>query len=374
MRILFDGQIFKLQKFGGISRYFTELIYEINQHSSHSASCPILYSENFHYNERIKVEPTFLDKIKLLFMLKFSKQKKDRYYIRKDKSSITNALENQKFDLFIPTYYDPYFLQHLKNKPFVLNVYDMIHEIFPSHFSDQDHTTKHKAELLNKATKIIAISQSTKRDILRFYPHIEASKIEVVYLSQSLDNKELLNLDLPKKYLLFVGNRGNYKNFIFFFRAIASILIANPDLYLVCAGGNSFDEEEIQFISSYGLLAQVIQRNFKDFELATYYTNAHCFVFPSAYEGFGIPVLESMNCGCPVILANHSSFPEVAGEAGIYFELDNEEDLRNKVSKVLFDDELRKEYSDKSRAQAKKFNWEKTANDCIEVFKSVLKN
>jgi glycosyltransferase involved in cell wall biosynthesis len=312
--------------------------------------------------------------VQLLLLLKFTQKKRDRYFIRKDKTGIIKALKAQKFDLFVPTYYDTYFLPYLKDKPFLLNVYDMIHEIFPSNFSDQDHTIKHKAELLSKATKIIAISESTKRDILKFYPNIEASKIEVVYLSQSLGNKEILALDLPKKYILFVGNRTQYKNFVFFFNAIASILIGKPDLYLVCAGGNAFADEELQLINSYQLSGQVIQRNFKDFELATYYTNAQCFVFPSAYEGFGIPVLESMTCGCPVILANHSSFPEVAGDAGIYFELDNKEELKNKGSAVLFNNDFRQEFSEKSRLQAKKFNWEKTAKDCIEVFKSAIKN
>jgi glycosyltransferase involved in cell wall biosynthesis len=372
MRVLFDGQIFKLQKFGGISRYFTEIIYEINNHSPHTAICPILYSENFHYNERIKAKPTFLDKIKLLLKLKFTQKQQNRYHIRKDKTSILDELKIQNFDLFVPTYYDPYFLPYLGDKPFVLNVYDMIHEIFPTHFSDQDLTTQHKAELLSKAAKIIAISESTKRDILKFYPTTEAAKIEVVYLSQSLDNKEILDLGLPKKYILFVGNRMHYKNFNFFFKSIAPILIENPELFLVCAGGNSFTNEEIDFIGSYQLSDQVIQRNFKDFELATYYTNADCFVFPSAYEGFGIPVLESMSCGCPVILANHSSFPEVAGDAGIYFELNSTEDLKNKVSAVLFDDKFRAECSKKSQLQAKKFNWERTAKECVEIFKSIV--
>ncbi len=371
MKILFDDQIFKLQKFGGISRYFTELIYELNRSSLHQAIFPFLNSKNIHYNERFPQQSTFLDRVKMFVKLKFSEEKKDRYFARENKKKIVNALKGGKFDLFVPTYYDTYFLPLLGDKPFVLNVYDMIHEIFPSHFLPEDFSAKHKEELLKKATKIIAISESTKRDILKFYPNTDASKIHVVYLSHSLVNQKLIALDLPEKYVLFVGNRSNYKNFIFFFESIAQLLKNDEQLHIVCAGGNAFTAEEQQLINSYGLSAKVIQRNFKDFELATYYIKAECFIFPSAYEGFGIPVLEAMSCGCPIILANHSSFPEVAGEAGLYFELENKEDLKEKVNSILTDGELRKAYSAKGLAQAKKFSWKKTTDECIEIFKTV---
>lgn len=370
MKILFDRQIFKLQKFGGISRYFTELIFELNQSSNHSAICTNLNSENIHYNERIPQQIRFIDRIKLLF--KFSQAKRDRYFVRENKKSIIKALKKHDFDLFVPTYYDTYFLQLLGDKPFVLNVYDMIHEIFPTHYSSDDIVATHKQELLKKATKIIAISESTKNDILKFYPATDASKINVVYLAHSLVNQKILDLELPKNYILFVGNRSNYKNFIFFFESIASLLKGDSNLYLVCAGGNSFTKEELELINSYSLINQVIQNNFKDAELATYYTKARCFVFPSAYEGFGIPVLESMSCGCPIILANHSSFPEVAGDAGIYFELGNKEDLKDKVASILSDNEKRLTYVAKGLEQAKKFSWEKTTKECIEIFKSVV--
>lgn len=374
MKILFDGQIFSLQKFGGISRYFTELIAGINQYSRHLAVCAIADSQNIHYIEKIGHKASFGDLLRFVLQLRFTKKKRERYYARKNKSGIIKDLRAQKFDVFVPTYYDPSFLSHLGNKPFVLNVYDMIHEIFPANFPPDDMIAINKAELLNKATKIIAISQSTKKDILKFHPNIDESKIEVVYLSHSLTNNRILDLNLPTNYILFVGNRAGYKNFDFFFRAASSILEANPSLFLVCAGGNAFNQEELEMIESYGLSERVIQNNFKDFELATYYTNAKCFVFPSAYEGFGIPVLESMSCGCPVVLARHSSFPEVAGEAGVYFELNDEKDLKKQLSLLLDNEELRLDYSRKGIDQANKFSWQKTTADCITVFESILKN
>ena len=173
------------------------------------------------------------------------------------------------------------------------------------------------------------------------------------------------------KYILFVGNRSNYKNFIFFFESVAQLLKDDDKLHIVCAGGNAFTADEQQLINFHRLSAKVIQSNFKDFELATYYIKAQCFIFPSTYEGFGIPVLEAMSCGCPIILANHSSFPEVAGDAGIYFELENSEDLNEKVNSVLTNSDLRQAYSAKGLAQAEKFSWKKTTDECIEIFKTV---
>src|SRR5690606_18233537 len=138
-------------------------------------------------------------------------------------------------DLFIPTYYDIKFLEYLGDKPFVLTVYDMIHELFPDYLGHDIETVSNKKLLIEKAAKIISISESTKKDILAIYPHIPASKIEVVYLSYTLKENIDNSLTLPKKYILFVGNRGLYKNFVFFFEPIASFLKQSADLYLVCA-------------------------------------------------------------------------------------------------------------------------------------------
>ena len=314
--------------------------------------------------------PNFIEK----FCLKnnFFKKKIIRRLKRKNNRNTNNLLNKQDFDVFIPTYYNTYFLEFIGKKPYVLTVYDMIHELFPMYFLEDKFTSSNKKILIEKANKIIAISESTKKDILKFYPSINPSIIEVVYLSQSINYDNSLELNLPKNYILFVGNRTIYKNFDFFFEAVSSYLKENPDLYLVCAGGRAFSNDENIMINKYALQDQVKQYDFKDYELGTYYKNAKCFIFPSLYEGFGIPVLESMFCGCPVILSNHSSFPEVAGDAGIYYEKDNKDDLLAKIKLVIENSEYRNEIIQKGIAQEKKFSWEKTAKECFRVYKSVL--
>ncbi|MBN8641414.1 MAG: glycosyltransferase family 4 protein [Flavobacteriales bacterium] len=370
MRILLEPQIFKDQKFGGISRYFSEIYKHIRNENSDSIQLPLDYTENLHIKDQITAEIPFLYNLgmKIPFLKKKCRKKLVKLSVKKAKK----ILKQQEYDLVVPTYYNPYFLELIGNKPFVLTVYDMIHETFPNYFNDDNHTVPNKKLLMEKANKIIAISQSTKNDILKFYPNIDANKIEIIYLSQSIDTQNYVTVDLPENFILFVGNRGLYKSFSFFIEAVADLVLESTDLHIVCAGGNAFKSEEIELINSLQLTNRIIQQNFEDDELASYYTKAKCFVFPSEYEGFGIPVLESMACGCPIVLAHHSSFPEVAGDAGVYFELNNKHDLKEKVSLLLHDENVRKQYITKGYEQAQKFSWKKTAEECYALFKTVI--
>lgn len=372
MRILLDPQTYNEQKYGGVSRYYTELYLGLNKIDGIKVACPIVYTDNLHLKEAGLFQGLRGMISESPLTPKFLKKKIRKKGIRKNIKNTIKVMQKGNYDVFIPTYYTPYFLDHLNGKPFVLTVYDMIHEIFPQYFTKDLHTVSNKKLLIEKATKIIAISESTKQDIIKIYPHVDASKIEVVYLSHSIKTNDKASISLPKKYILFVGQRWIYKNFGFFLKAVAPILKADSDLYIVCAGGNKFTADEQLLIKELGLSNQMVQQNFEDNELATYYSNAKCFVFASEYEGFGIPVLESMACGCPVVLANHSSFPEVAGDAGVYFELHNAEDLKNKVTALLENESLRASYVEKGLEQVKKFSWQKTAEECLKVYQKAI--
>jgi len=374
-KILLDTQIFALQEFGGISRYFIELYTEFLRNRQLKIELPLLYTSNLYFKESLFFDASFQKKNS--FLIKHSKIFRPflpRKLERKSIEQTVKLLEKQEFDLFIPTYYNPYFLAHIKNKPFVLTVHDMIHELYPHYFTNEPETIHNKKLLIESATKIIAISENTKKDLLHLYPHIDRNKVEVVYLAHTITNETPATLDLPEKYVLFVGKRSVYKNFEFFLKAAASTIQQHAGLYIFCAGGNSFTADELTLINDLGLTGRVLQKNFEDNELSGFYKNALCFVFPSEYEGFGIPVLEAMAAGCPVILTNNSSFPEVAGNAGIYFELNNAADLKNKLDELLINTGLREEYIMKGIRQAGKFSWEKTAKETMKVYKQALKS
>lgn len=372
MKILLDPQIFNAQVYGGISRYYTEVFSELYKNKNVEIEIPIIFSKN----EYLKVSNLYNKQqrkysllVSLIGKLGISTRKMSR---KKNRKKTIEALKKQDFDLFIPTYYDPYFLEFIGNKPFVLTVYDMIHELFPEYFSDGKEIVANKKLLMTKAAKIIAVSQNTKKDIIKIYPEIDPSKIEVIYHGNSIKINENAVVNLPENYILFVGVRDNYKNFNFMIDAIADLFRNDPTLELICAGGGKFNKEELELINNLDLHSRISQRNFNEEEMGQFYKNAECFVFPSMYEGFGIPVLESMACGCPIVLTNNSSFPEVAGEAGIFYELNNKTDLKSKIEWVLNHEDVRKEFSRKGLQQVQKFNWREAAMECYGLYINVL--
>ena len=175
---------------------------------------------------------------------------------------------------------------------------------------------------------------------------------------------------LGKRYVLFVGNRSWYKNFARFAEAMYPILEARPDLYVLCAGGGSFKPSDLEAMGS--LSNRYIQRGLDDETLRQAYANAECFVFPSEYEGFGIPVLEAFACSCPLVCSNSSSLPEVAGDAAEYFDPLDVEDMSAKILKVLEDDRLREKLRALGRERLKLFDWDKTARKTFECYSRVL--
>lgn len=367
MKILLDPQIFINQRYGGISRYYTEVFSRLS--TNNDIMFPAYSVQNIYFNESNLV--TCRQKAYFFYIRVLSKFRIRRIEKTNDRNFVffKNKVLRQQFDLFVPTYYDSYFINYIGSKPFVLTVYDMIHELFPEFFINDKMVVPNKKYLMEKATRIIAVSENTKKDIIKIYPHIDSSKIDVVYHGCSIKVNKIESKSLPKKYILFVGTRSSYKNFIFLVHSITALLKNDNDLYLICAGGGDFNSIEKELISKLGLESQIIQKYFNEDELGYFYNRARCFVFPSMYEGFGIPVLESMTCGCPVVLGKHSSFLEVAGDAGVYYELNSSEDLKNKVDALIQSETLRNKFSLKGLEQVKKFSWEKAASECLSVYK-----
>lgn len=367
MKILYDHQIFTSQKYGGISRYFYELMSEFNKMKNIETIVSLVVSNNHYISDK-----KFITYFDVLPNKQF--RGKHRLFNFVNKPNTILKLKQQNFDIFHPTYYDPYFLKYIGNKPFVLTVHDMIHEKFREMFSPKDKTTEQKRLLVEKATKIIAVSENTKKDLIELFGTDE-SKIEVVYLGNSMFPKPdiKINFDIPNRYLLFVGNRGSYKNFKRFIKSISDILKQDKGLFVLCAGGGKFNSSENQLFRELEISNKVLQYNLDDNSLAYFYQNALAFIFPSLYEGFGIPVLESFACGCPVICSNVSSLPEVAGEAACYFDPYSEDSIKNAVIKVLEDSTFREDLIKMGTERLKKFSWKKTAEETKRIYESVLK-
>jgi len=248
----------------------------------------------------------------------------------------------------------------------------MIHEMFPEMYASDDPTSNWKKELVDKASRVIAISESTKRDLVRIFGTPE-DKISVVHLASSLTPKAdgVSTLALPDRYILFVGERIRYKNFTLFIKSIAPLLIKNSDLFVVCAGGGGFTNTESHLFTELSISSQVVLYTLDDMALTWLYRKATMFVFPSLYEGFGMPVLEAFSCDCPVIVSDTSSFPEVAQEAAMYVDPLNGESIRQAVEEVLNDREVRERLARLGKKQLEQFSWEKTAVQSMAVYRSV---
>jgi len=366
MKILFDNQIFTLQNFGGISRYFYELMNHFYKNKEINFELALIHSDNYYLKEaEFYANSGFLLKKYMPF--------KKKILQKLNTSKAINALKNKNFDIFHPTYYEIEFLDYIGNKPFILTVHDMIHELFPKELS-KDLDPKKKKKLIKKASKIIAVSKNTKNDIIKFYG-VDEDKIEVIYHGGSSikTNKIKKTIELPKKYLLFMGHRWLYKNFTFFIDAIAPLMKKDGNLNIICAGSFAFDDKEKRLFTDFNITDRVFHYHILSDEFLAYlYQNALVFVYPSLYEGFGLPVLESFHCGCPAIVSNTSSLPEVAGQAAIYINPKDKNSIKNAVEKIIYDENLRQVLINKGYKQEKKFSWQKTAKQTKVIYESVL--
>jgi glycosyltransferase involved in cell wall biosynthesis len=366
MKVLYDHQTFTNQNYGGISRYFCELFNEFNNIKDIDTLYSICFSNN-HYLTRSTSVPHYN------FIPYFEFRGKNILLNLLNKPYSIKKLKDDNFDIFHPTYYDPYFLKYIGEKPYVLTIHDMIHEKFPEMFPRNNKITQNKKLLAENASKIIAISESTKNDLIDIFG-IEISKIDVVYhgnsLFENIKNQEFNYV--PGNYLLYVGSRGAYKNFNLFIRAIHSLIVENSDLSLVCVGGGKFTSNELKLFKTLNIRNKVYQYSLEDSELAEFYKNAIMFIFPSLYEGFGIPILEAFACNCPVVCSNTSSLPEVSGNAAIYFDPFNYESILKSVEKVYFNPNLRNELIRKGVERAKDFSWHDTALKTKNVYDSIL--
>ncbi len=364
MKILFDHQIFSIQRAGGISRYFSQLITGLAACEDIETETSLKYSNNYYVQDSLQPSPFFPHN-------SFIGKSTINSFVNRQFSRPT--ILKADYDVFHPTYYDDYFLRYLPSKsPFVITVYDLIHEKIPNLLKDSKHVIARKRKLVHRANALIAISDSTKNDILEYY-EIEESKIHVIQLASSLPNLiSGLSVVLPKRFILYVGQRESYKNFSLMFSAIASLLV-NENISLLCVGGGGFKKEEKDQFSRHGVSEdKVIQLQLTDQELAYVYSKASLFIFPSLYEGFGIPLLEAMQMNCPIACSDTEVFKEVAGSAASFFSPSDKESIAEAVSYILGNDRRRNQLVKEGQRNREKFTWTNVINQTISVYESVI--
>ena len=361
MRILYDHQAFTIQEYGGISRYFFELARELRIMPDLEISSSILFSNNEYIKEDKAIGSTS-------FFNGFNFKKKTKLMLMINELKSSSVYKDNNFDVFHPTYYHPYYAKIKSKKPIVLTFHDLIHE----KFMKQDlKTLSDKKSALCRADAIIAISQNTKNDIVEYYG-IPEKRVTVIHLASSyLGPDEGPENELKGNYLLYIGNRNNYKNFKFFVKAIAPLLLGQPNLALYCAGDKAFTKEEQILLQELHIINSVKHFPVSDENLGGLYSNALAFFFPSTYEGFGIPLLEAMNCGCPIGASQTGSLPEVAGDAALYFDPYDESSILAVAETLITTPSIRSTLRQRGYLRSKEFSWAKTAQLTYDLYRNL---
>jgi len=275
---------------------------------------------------------------------------------------------------FAPAHYAPRFLK----QPVVVTIHDLSYIKYPNEFLKKDlyklnHWTKYS---VMNARKIIAVSKTTKKDILHTFP-LPEERVSVIYngfrkanRSQTFSSEVLKRYDVsPKKYLLHVGTLQPRKNIPTLIEAFKEFRKQQSDFKLVLIGKKGWMFDEIYTkVQELNLTDHVIFTGYESDDVVTiFYKNAFCFVLPSYYEGFGIPLLEAMSSGCPIITSHASSLPEIGGEACLYFDPNDQNDLLEKLEKLIADKTLYSTLISRGKKRVKDFSWEKCGLETLAL-------
>jgi len=370
MRIAFDHQAFCLQKMGGISRYFCSLAVQLVWQGEQAGIFAPFYRNVYLrdvpadavHGRAVRDYPPRLAGLAV---------------------AANGWLARPMMRRFLPdVVHETYFAKRRAEpilRPHVLTVFDMISELMaldtPTPESALRKTAKYKA--VARADHVICISETTRQDLIRLFD-LPAHKVSVVHLgcdSACGDPDEIApgaaTGDRP--YLLYIGLRGGYKNFTAMLEGIAASERLKRVFDVVAFGGGAFTAQERAQIADLGFAErQVRHAGGDDRAMSRLYRGASALVYPSRYEGFGLPPLEAMSYGCPVVASSAAAMPEVIGDAGEYFDPDRPDSIAPAIERIVFSQERTDELIELGRRRAALFTWKRCADETLGVYRQLV--
>jgi glycosyltransferase involved in cell wall biosynthesis len=370
MKVLFNYSGMDVLRFGGVSLYAYELIRHFP--SSIQTVLSLSVSMNIHFQQwpGVQSPPSFLgkkgllpDRLRNALCWRYA-----RFFNRR--LLLDKLREKDGYDLFHVTWdLEERFFSYLNDRPFVFTIHDLIPEIYGT---EKNAFTGRRQWLAEHASRVIAVSGNTKCDAIRVW-RLPEGKIDVVYHAPSVPPyKNRTHRVLSERpYILYVGTRGGYKNFEWFVNALSPLMEQRPALDLVCTG-YAFSRSEKSLMSRLGIRHKTCVRFVESDHFAALYGAAAIFVYPSLYEGFGMPIVDAFQAGCPVLLSRCSCFPEIGGDAALYFDPDDAESLRIQITRCLDDAVLQETLITRGKERVKAFSWAKAARETCGVYERVL--
>jgi len=362
VKIVFDYQIFFWQRYGGISTYFSNLAKNIIA-LDHEVKIIAPFYTNELINDDYLLDIVIGSKIKNIPMytnklFRLSNNILFEYYLKKINPKIIHL-----------TYYDKIF--NLNNKKKILTVYDLIYEKFMLNSYKSNNFPKKRA--LDEADHIICISESTRNDLLDIYK-VDKKKTSVIYLASSFYyNQEIVltNDNIPT--ILYVGDRGRYKNFYNFIKSVSNSKLLKNKVKINCFGLYAFSKQELILFANEGFKKGIINHiSGNNDVLKRLYLSSVALVYPSLYEGFGLPILEAMSLGCPVICSNIPVMKEISGDAVRFFDPNDINDMTDAIEQTIYSEKNRKTLIKKGFEKNKNFSWTKCAKETLAIYNNVV--